>query len=88
MVVGALARGQGGSMVIAGPAGIGKSALLRAITTEAHAYFADEPYAAVAMVAATEAERDWPYSGLHLVMSAAVGATSGEVRDKYELRAA
>ncbi|NEE03281.1 helix-turn-helix transcriptional regulator [Phytoactinopolyspora halotolerans] len=84
----ALAHGNGGSLAITGPAGIGKTALLRAITSQARERFAADASASVVMVAAAETERDWPYSGLHLVLSAVVGAVPGDAREKAELRVA
>ncbi|WP_129667411.1 LuxR family transcriptional regulator [Phytoactinopolyspora endophytica] len=75
-LVDALLAGRGGSMVITGSSGVGKTALARAIAAEAQSPRYDAARIAVSMVTAAESERDWPYSGLHLVVSGMVGALS------------
>ncbi|WP_165367834.1 helix-turn-helix transcriptional regulator [Phytoactinopolyspora endophytica] len=74
-VVERLKSGAGGAMVIAGPAGIGKSALLRemAVTIRGSGE-GERSEIALAHVVAAEAEREWPYSGVHLVLSGMTGA--------------
>ncbi|NED97321.1 AAA family ATPase [Phytoactinopolyspora alkaliphila] len=74
VLVQALTAGQGGSMVIAGPAGSGKSTLLAAVVAETQGTVAGERPVSVASVTAAESEREWPYAGLHLVLSGLIGA--------------
>ncbi|NDL58604.1 helix-turn-helix transcriptional regulator [Phytoactinopolyspora mesophila] len=66
-----VSTGAGGAVVVTGPAGIGKTALLRDIERGARSEVrpAGEEIA-VSHVVGAEAERDWPFSGLHLVLSA------------------
>jgi RecA/RadA recombinase len=84
VIIQALARGQGGSVVIAGPAGSGKSTVLNTIIAEARSSITGENAVAVASVTAAEAERDWPYSGLHLVMSGLLGGLERGEQERME----
>ncbi|NED96064.1 helix-turn-helix domain-containing protein [Phytoactinopolyspora alkaliphila] len=69
-----LSAGTGRAVVVSGPPGIGKSALLRAVAARAGSGDGtDLGDLAVAHVVGSESERDWPYSGLHLVLSALAG---------------
>lgn len=70
-LVSAARAGRGGALVVSGPAGIGKSALLDAVASDA----AGLP---VVRTSGVQAERDVPYAGLHALLSALV---SGSVLD-------
>lgn len=65
--------GEGGSVVVVGPPGIGKSALLQYVADTAR----DDGHAVVHVVG-TEAEREWPYAGLNLILSGSRMATRDE----------
>ncbi len=73
-VVERVERGHGSAAAIVGPDGVGKSALLTTAARIAQHTFAGADEAVVAMATATEAERNWPYAGLQLVLSSVVGA--------------
>lgn len=78
-MVDAVVQGRGSSIVIAGPAGVGKTSLLRATTAHAqHISAGGQKNMAVAAVMVAEAERAWPYAGLHLVLSGIAGALTPE----------
>ena len=72
------ATGHGGAIVVTGPRGIGKSALLsdaagRVASGEADGNDDGIAGVRVASASGTTAEQAWPYAGLHLVLSALAG---------------
>ncbi|WP_166356367.1 AAA family ATPase [Phytoactinopolyspora limicola] len=70
-LVTATLSGSGGGAVVTGNSGVGKTALLRDLADRARADGGTEPGAlAVSYVVGAGAEREWPYSGLHLALSA------------------
>lgn len=70
-----LASGTGGAVVVAGTAGVGKTALIREVGDRARSgRLPNVGEVTVCQVVGSEAERDWPYSGLHLVLSAALAS--------------
>lgn len=74
-----LTAGEGGAVVVEGAAGVGKSALVRAVADDARAgRLAGLDEVTVSSVVGADAERGWPYSGLHLVLSAIVGSLDPE----------
>lgn len=76
-----LATGRGGAVVVTGADGIGKTALLRDAADQAGRINGDGggPPIQIAQVTGTVAEQDWPYAGLHLVLSALSGAAGGGI---------
>jgi DNA-binding CsgD family transcriptional regulator len=68
LVAGAMS-GHGGATVVAGPDGIGKTALLGTA-----ARTAETDGVVVVRAVGTEAEQDWPYAGLNQLYSAIAGA--------------
>lgn len=68
-LVAGLAAGRGGAVVVTGPAGIGKSALLRDTARSVRSAADEEPAVRVAHVVGAAAEQAWPFAGLHLVLS-------------------
>jgi DNA-binding CsgD family transcriptional regulator len=67
----AMSTGVGGAVMVTGPAGIGKTALLRDIERRARPADGGSVVGpAVSYVVGAAGERDWPFSGLHLVLSA------------------
>nr|WP_281386656.1 LuxR family transcriptional regulator [Jiangella mangrovi] len=74
-----LTAGEGGAVVVEGAAGVGKSALVRAVADDARAgRLTGLDEVTVSSVVGAEAERGWPFSGLHLVLSAVVGSLEPE----------
>ncbi|SDU14095.1 helix-turn-helix transcriptional regulator [Jiangella alkaliphila] len=74
-----LAAGEGGAVVVEGVDGVGKSALVRAVSDDARAgRLAGLDEVTVSSVVAADSERGWPFSGLHLVLSAVVGSLEPE----------
>ncbi|TDE02564.1 helix-turn-helix transcriptional regulator [Jiangella asiatica] len=80
-VLSRLAAGTGGAVVVEGAAGVGKTALVRELARQARS--GEVPglgEVAVTSVVGSAAEREWSYSGLHLVMSAVVGSLAADQR--------
>lgn len=74
-----LAAGEGGAVVVEGADGVGKSALVRAVSDDARAgRLTGLDEVTVSAVVAADSERGWPFSGLHLVLSAVVGSLEPE----------
>ncbi|TDD67433.1 helix-turn-helix transcriptional regulator [Jiangella aurantiaca] len=74
-----LTAGEGGAVVVEGAAGVGKSALVRAVADDARSgRLTGLDEVTVSSVVAADSERGWPFSGLHLVLSAVVGSLEPE----------
>ncbi|WP_165367846.1 AAA family ATPase, partial [Phytoactinopolyspora endophytica] len=87
VIVDGLVHGQGASMVLSGPPGIGKTALLQEHVAQAHGVGDGPGRPVVSQVTAVEAERGWPYAGLHLILSGLYGSLSPESRRTFEPQA-
>ncbi|WP_084469429.1 LuxR family transcriptional regulator [Jiangella gansuensis] len=81
-VLSGLAAGTGGAVVVEGPPGVGKTALVREVVRQARAGAVPGlGETAVTSVVGSAAETEWPYAGLHLVLSAVVGSLEPEQRE-------
>ncbi|WP_166354400.1 helix-turn-helix transcriptional regulator [Phytoactinopolyspora limicola] len=77
-----LAAGSGGSIVVDGPPGIGKTAVLRAFVARVQAQPApDDDTTPVSFTTASMDEQEWPYSGLHLVLSGISAVIDSHLHD-------